>query len=68
MVNSEKDLVHIQMTEVPKAYFTTIQGRIGQKLKFYSNLLQVTIRLNGMIYDLDEVLNQLYQISDIDQV
>ena len=56
------------MTEVPKAYFTTIQGRIGHRLKFYSNLLQVTIRLDGMIYDLDEVLNQLYQISDIDRI
>ena len=50
------------MTEVPKAYFTTIKSRIGRKLDFYSNLLQVTGRLNGMIYDLDDVINQLYQI------
>lgn len=35
----KKDLEHIQMTEVPKAYFTTIESRNGGKLTFYSNLL-----------------------------
>ena len=31
--------MHIQMTEVPKAYFTTLKSRKGLKLNFYDNLL-----------------------------
>ena len=52
MVDS-KDLEHIQLTEVPKAYFTTIKSRKGHDLEFYEDLLQITVRSNAILVDLD---------------
>jgi len=50
---AKEDLKFIQMTEVPKSYFMTIKDNQGLKLFFYSNLLQITVNSNGMIFDLD---------------
>ena len=56
------------MTEVPKAYFTTIKERSAFNLKFHNNLLQVTVRSHGMIYDLDaEPIQEVDSIENIDQ-
>ena len=41
------------MTYVPKGNFTSIKDRIGRKLQFFDNLLQITVRSHGMIFDLD---------------
>ena len=57
---SRTDIPHIQLSEVPKSYFTTIKKRIGKHMEFYSNLLQITVRGNGMIFDLDS-----YPISEV---
>ena len=43
------------MTEVPKAYFTTLKSTSGSKMEFYDNLIQITERGNGMIFDLDSL-------------
>ena len=57
------------MTEVPKAFFSTIQQRDGFKLKFFDNLLQVTIRSHGMIFNLDtNPIEEVDSIEDIDQL
>ena len=53
MLERRDDLEYIQMTEVPKGYFTTIAGRTGRQLQFYDNLLQITMRAHGMIFCLD---------------
>ena len=58
-----KDLEHIQMTEVPDAYPTTIKSRVGGKYKFYSNLLQITVRQHGMIFDLES-----QQVKEVDSI
>ena len=61
------DLQHIQMTEVPKAYFTTIKKRNGEQIDCYDNLLQVTIRAHGMIFDLDSTpIKEVESIENID--
>ena len=63
------DLEHIQMTEVPKAFFTTIKSRSGRKYQFYDNLLQVTVRSHGMIFDLDSAdIAEVDSIENIDQL
>ena len=54
------------MTEVPKAYYTTLKNREGLKLHFYDNLLQVTERNHGMIFDLDELQELGAAIENID--
>ena len=41
------------MTEVPKAYFTTAKLNEGLDVTYYDNLIQITERGNGMIFDLD---------------
>ena len=65
----KEDMDHIQMTEVPKAFFSTIQQRDGFKLKFFDNLLQVTIRSHGMIFNLDtNPIEEVDSIEDIDQL
>ena len=57
------------MTEVPKAFFSTIQQRDGFKLKFFDNLLQVTMRSHGMIFNLDtNPIEEVDSIEDIDQL
>lgn len=62
------DIEHIQMTEVPKAYFTTIKERNGFDFKYYNNLLQITVRSNGTIYDLDsDPFEEVDIIENIDQ-
>ena len=53
------------MTEVPKAYFTTIKSRDGLKMTFYDNLLQITERNHGVIYDL-ESMKEINSIEQID--
>ena len=53
MLEQSDDLEYIQMTEIPKGYFTTINGRTGRQLEFYDNLLQITMRAHGMIFCLD---------------
>ena len=53
------------MTEVPKGYFTTIKDRANEKLSFFNNVLQVTVRTNGMIFDLD-TLREVNAIESID--
>ena len=64
-----EDMDHIQMTEVPKAFFSTIRQRDGFKLKFFDNLLQVTIRSHGMIFNLDtNPIEEVDSIEDIDQL
>ena len=61
---------HIQLTEVPKAYFTTIKARKAEgKMEFYDNLLQVTICNNGMVFDLDSTpIKEVDSIEGIDQL
>ena len=55
------------MTEVPKGYFTTIKTRRGNYLKFYDNLLQITMRSHGIIFDLDpEKITEVEAIENID--
>ena len=61
----EEDIKHVQMTEVPKAYFTTLKSRKGVKLYFYDNLLQITESNHGMIFDLDS-LKEVHAIENID--
>ena len=55
------DIDHIQMTEVPKGYFTSIKSRIKEGMQFYNNILQVTVRSHGMIYD-------LYSLREVDSI
>ena len=55
------------MTEVPKGYFTTIRGRTGKQLKFYDNLLQITMRAHGMIFCLD-TRQEVEAIENIDML
>lgn len=55
------------MTEVPKAYFTSIEKRVGKSMTFYNNLLQVTIMGNGIIYNLDaDPISEVTSIENID--
>lgn len=50
-----RDLKHIQMTEVPKAFYTTIKPRKGkEKISFYKDLLQITARSTAIHLNLDE--------------
>ena len=53
------------MTEVPKGYFKTIKNRKGKQLDFFDNLLQVTVRSHGIIFDLDTV-KEVEAIENID--
>ena len=50
---SRNDKQHIQLTEVPKAYFSMTKSINGHKIDYYDNLLQITERNYGMIFDLD---------------
>ena len=61
------DLDHIQMTEIPKGYFTTIKSRNGKELKFFNSLLQITVRSHGIIFDLDTT-REVESIENIDQL
>ena len=55
------------MTEVPKAYFTTIKDRNGLDLSFFNNLLQITVRADGMIFDLDsDPIREVNSVENID--
>ena len=56
------------MTEVPKAYFSTIKSRNNLEMEFYSNLLQVTVGSHGTIYDLEtsEKITEVDSIENID--
>mmetsp|Transcript_42077 Transcript_42077/g.55430 ORF Transcript_42077/g.55430 Transcript_42077/m.55430 type:complete len:159 (-) Transcript_42077:2279-2755(-) len=63
----KKDMNHIQMTEVPKAYFTTLKSITNMNMTFYSNLLQITERNNAMIFDLDS-MQEVNSIENIDQL
>lgn len=66
---SKLDLEHIQMTEVPKLYFTTIKERQKNDLEFYNSLLQVTVRSHGIVFDLDSKnMNEVHSIESIDQL
>ena len=57
------------MTEVPKAYFSTIARRSGFKIEFFNNLLQITIRNHGMLFNLDtQPIEEVDSIEDIDQL
>ena len=57
------------MTEVPKAYFTTVKNVNGLDMEYYSNLLQITERNNGMIFDLDTTpIQEVDVIENIDQL
>ena len=62
-----EDLKHIQMTEVPKAYFTTVKQRHGRKMSYYDNLIQITILNNGIIFDL-ETLHEVDSIEQVDKM
>ena len=53
------------MTELPKAYYTTLRSRKGLELSFYNNLLQITERNHGMIFDLDS-MKEVHAIENID--
>ena len=60
-------LPHIQLTEVPKAYFTTIKSiNSGGQINFYDNLLQVTVSTNGIIFDLDS--NPIKEVDAIENI
>ena len=61
----KSEIKHIQMTEVPKAFFTTVKKRKGLEMEFYDNLLQITERNHGIIFDLDS-LNEVQAIEEID--
>ena len=54
------------MTEVPRAYPTTIKSRIGGKYEFYLNLLQITVRSHGMLFDLDS--NPIKEVGAIENI
>ena len=55
------------MTEVPKAYFKTIKSRERSGIDFYKNILQVTVRCNATIYDLDSMI-EVDSIESIDML
>ena len=57
------DLQHIQMTEVPEAYFTTFKSRDILDIEFHKNLLQVTVGSHGTIYNLDAA-----KIAEVDKI
>ena len=61
----KRDIGHIQLTEVPKAYFSTQKSISASKMTFFSNLLQVTERSNGIIFDLDS-LDEIGAIENLD--
>ena len=65
-----KDMTkHIQFTEVPKAFFTTIKSRdqMGM-MQFHDNLLQITIGSHGIHFDLDtNPIKEARTIENIDQ-
>ena len=63
---SRTDMAHIQLTEVPKSYFSTIKNRVGKKMSFYSNLIQITARGNGIIFDLDSF--PIAEVSTIEAI
>ena len=64
---SRKDIKHIQLTEVPKAYFSTQKSISADKMTFYSNLIQVTERNNAIIFDLDS-MDEVNSVENIDQL
>lgn len=55
------------MTELPKAYFTTQKSINGLAMTYYSNLLQITERNNGIIFDLDS-MEEVESIENIDEL
>ena len=66
MVKS-KDLKHIQMKEVPKAYHTTIKEKKGNTILFYQDLLQISVRTNAILIVLDkETPKEISQIEQMD--
>ena len=62
-----KDVAHIQLHEVPKTSHLTRKSMEGIHLSFYDNLLQISERWNGMVYDLDS-MKEVYSIENIDQL
>ena len=54
------------MIGLPKATFKTIKEINGEKMSFYSNLIQITVRANGIIYDLDS--NPIKEIDTIESM
>ena len=62
----KSDLKHIQMIGLPKTTFKTIKERNGRNMRFYSNLIQITVRANGIIYDLDS--NPIKEIDTIESM
>ena len=41
------------MTELPKASFKTIKDKKGKKIKFYQDVLQITVRTSVILIALD---------------
>ena len=66
----KSDLKHIQMTEVPRSYCTTIKPSEGTEgISFYKDLLQITARSNAIHLNLDEETpDEVAQIENIDQL
>ena len=58
------------MTEVPKAYYTTIKpGKGKEKIEFYDNLLQITVRSTAIHLALDnEIPDEISYIEHIEQL
>ena len=56
------------MTEVPKAFYTTIKpGKGKEKIEFYHNLLQITVRSTAIHLALDdEIPDEISFIENID--
>ena len=48
-----KDPRLIQMNQLSKAYHTTIKERIGNRILFYRDMLQITVRSNAVLFSLD---------------
>ena len=66
MVKS-KDLAHIHMKEVPKAYHKTIKEKKGNTILFYQDLLQISVRTNAILIVLDkETPKEISQIEQMD--
>ena len=67
MVESPEDQEHVQMIEVPKAQFSTIKEQTGHHYKFYSNVLQISVRNSAILVALDdEYPSEISYVENID--
>ena len=57
------------MTELPKAYFKTIKDKKDNKIEFYQDVLQITVRANAILISLDSTNpSEISYIDSLDQI